>query len=138
MVMRPVAKGVFTEGDSPSLIGGRRREDGRLVFPMPSGNDAQFYDAVQLSRRGRLWSYTVQRFRPKSPPYAGREAFEPYAVGYVELPNQLIVESRLDSIAFEDLHIGMQLELTTIPFAVDPDGTAVTTFAFRPAQGAAA
>ena len=35
--------------------------------------------------KARLWSWTVQRFRPKSPPYAGPVAFEPYAVGYVDL-----------------------------------------------------
>jgi hypothetical protein len=31
---------------------------------------------------GPLWTYTVQSFPPKSPPYTG--AFEPYGVGYVE------------------------------------------------------
>ena len=49
-----------------------------------------------LARRGTLWTWTVQRFRPKSPPYAGRpEEFEPYGVGYVELPGEVRVEARL-------------------------------------------
>jgi uncharacterized OB-fold protein len=41
----------------------------------------------RLARRGTLWTWTIQCFRPKSPPYAGdAESFEPYGVGYVELP----------------------------------------------------
>jgi len=38
---------------------------------------------VELPPSGTLWSYTVQRFRPKSPPYRGPEPFEPYALGYI-------------------------------------------------------
>ena len=49
----------------------------------------------RLARRGTLWSWTIQRFRPKSPPYTGPEEFEPYGVGYVELPGEVRVEARL-------------------------------------------
>ncbi len=94
--------------------------------------DMERYVACELPNRGQLWSYTVQRFAPKSPPYAGPVPFEPFALGYVELAGALIVESRLIDVAFEDLRIGMPLELAVVPFRTDPDGTLVTTFAFRP------
>jgi uncharacterized protein len=129
---RPLAEGLVTPGAPPRLIGGRHRETGRMVFPMPGGGEAAGFDPVALSATGTLWSWTVQRFRPKSPPYAGPDAFEPFALGYVELPGELIVEARLTGIAFDALKVGLPLRLAVIPFAADPDGTVVTTFAFGP------
>jgi uncharacterized OB-fold protein len=132
MTTRPIAPGLFTDGAPAHLIGGRDRATGRHVFPLP--DDAAQYEACELPRRGRLWSYTVQRFPPKSPPYAGPTPFEPFALGYVELPNVIIVESRLVDVPFDELRIGMPLELVIVPFRTDDDGTVVTTFAFRPAR----
>ena len=79
----------------------------------------------RLARRGTLWSWTIQRFRPKSPPYTGPEEFEPYGVGYVELPGEVRVEARLTESDPSKLQIGMAMELTLIPEA---------TFAFRPVR----
>ena len=132
--MRPVAEGLFTADPTPCLIAGRHRDDGRLVFPRPAGSEAALFEPVYLSRVGILWSYTIQRFRPKSPPYAGPETFEPYAVGYVELPGEVIVESRLCDVELDGLSIGAAVELTLVPFATDPDGTHVMTYAFRPVR----
>jgi uncharacterized protein len=132
MATRPISEGLFTDEAEPRLIGGRRLADGQIVFPMPSGGEAAFYEPVALSRQGTLWSWTVQRFRPKSPPYAGPEAFEPYAVGYVELPGEVIVESRLTELDLGNIRSGMAMELAIVPFHGDPDGTIVTTYAFRP------
>ncbi|HQS70927.1 MAG TPA: OB-fold domain-containing protein [Novosphingobium sp.] len=131
--MRVIAEGLVTEDSPPRLIGGRERTSGRVVFPCPSG---ALYEPVALSRSGTLWSYTIQRYRPKSPPYAGPEAFRPWPVGYIELPGEVIVEARLTDVAFEDIHIGMPLELTLIP--LDPDAAdPVMIPAFRPAGAAA-
>ncbi|KHS45004.1 Zn-ribbon domain-containing OB-fold protein [Novosphingobium subterraneum] len=131
--MHVIAQGLITEDNPPHLIGGRERDSGRVVFPCPTGDR---YDRVVLSRTGTLWSYTIQRYRPKSPPYKGPEAFRPWAVAYVELPGEVIVESRLTDIAFEDIRIGMPLELTMIP--LDPDAAdPVMIPAFRPAGDAA-
>jgi len=87
---------------------------------------------VELPPSGTLWSYTVQRFRPKSPPYRGPEPFEPYALGYIELPGALIVESRLTRVSFEQLHVGLQVELTSMPVYSDADGCVVLCYAFQP------
>lgn len=133
MTSRLITQNLLTTDAEPRLIGGRHRETKRIVFPRPDGGERELYDGVQLAREGTLWSWTIQRFRPKSPPYAGPEHFEPFAVGYVELPGQAIVEARLTDVAFEELRIGMPLTLTIVPFATDPDGTAVLMYAFRPA-----
>jgi uncharacterized OB-fold protein len=131
---RPVDAGLFADGPAPRLVGGRHRATGRIVFPMPADPDS--FEPCVLPTRGRLWSYTIQRFAPKSPPYGGAQPFEPFAVGYVELPDAVIVESRLTDVDFAELAVGMAVELTTTPLRTDPDGTVVTTFAFRPVRGA--
>lgn len=126
--MRPIAEGLYTREPQPRLIGGRECSTGRIVFPCPSSSG---YEPVALQREGTLWSYTVQRYRPKSPPYAGPEAFRPWAVGYVELPGEVIVESRITNVDFADIAIGMALELTLI--ALDPDDAdSVMIPAFQP------
>jgi uncharacterized OB-fold protein len=123
---------LFTADEPLRLLGGRHRESGRIVFPCPQ--DAG-YEPVALGRQGRLWSYTVQRFRPKSPPYAGPEAFEPWAIAYVELPGEVIVEAWLTGVAFEDIHIGMALELAPQPLG---GNSTLLVPAFAPAKEQAA
>lgn len=129
--MRAIAEGLFTEESPPRLMGGRHRSSGRIVFPCPT--DAE-YEPWPLSRKGRLWSYTIQRYRPKTPPYAGPEAFEPWAVAYVELPGETIVETRLANVAFDAIRIGMDLELIQLPF--ERAGEPVLVHAFQPAGAA--
>jgi uncharacterized OB-fold protein len=52
---------------------------------------------LDLTGRGTVWSHTVQRFAPKSPPYVPpAEGFRPFAVGYVELPEGVRVEAVLE------------------------------------------
>lgn len=114
--MRAIAEGLFTDDVPMRLIGGRDRQTGRVVFPCPVGDG---FEPVALGREGRLWSWTVQRFRPKSPPYAGPEAFAPWVVAYVELPGEVIVEARLVDVAFEDVRIGMPVRLAEV--SLDPD-----------------
>jgi uncharacterized OB-fold protein len=60
--------------------------------------------ALELSDRGTVWGFTVQRFAPKSPPYVVPEGgFVPFAVGYVELPEGVKVEAVLDCTDFAEL-----------------------------------
>jgi uncharacterized protein len=131
MATRPIAPNLFTSPPA-RLIGGRHRASRRLVFPLPP--DSETHEPVELPTRGTLWSFTVQRFAPKSPPYGGAEPFEPYAMGYVELPDALIVESRLTEVEFDGMRLGMPMELTTTRLRTDPDGTVVLTYAFRPVR----
>ncbi len=129
LTSRPIAEHLFTEGAEPRLIAGRNARTGGLVFPARPGDEQ-----IPLARQGTLWSWTIQRFRPKSPPYIGPEAFEPFALGYVEFPGELIVEGRLTGIAFDAIRIGMAMTVTTIAFTADTDGRTVTTYAFIPAE----
>jgi uncharacterized OB-fold protein len=135
----PVSDGVFTwPSDEPHLIGSRCTNCGNHMFPVQSGCPkctGSETETVELGRRGTLWTWTVQGFPPKAPPYAGDadpKTFQPFGVGYVELPGEVKVEARLTEADPSKLRIGMEMELVIIPLAVDADGNEVVTFAFQP------
>jgi uncharacterized OB-fold protein len=119
--------------DGVRLVAGRRRKNGKFAFPLPGGPAAELYERIALDRIGLLWSWTIQRFCPKSPPYAAGdpESFQPFAVGYVEIPGQIIVEARLLA-DFDALRLGMPMVVDTLPLWTADDGTEIITYAFRP------
>ena len=121
----------------PRLIGSECAQCGTVTFPRQrscprcTSEDVQ---ARELATRGELWSWTIQCFAPKAPPYlpGGVEEFEPYGVGYIELPGEVRVEARLTESDPDRLRIGLPMELTLIPVPGAPDKL---TFAFRPVSG---
>jgi uncharacterized protein len=119
--------------DAPQLVGSRCRRCAVVAFPRQASCAACTSTDVEerrLSRRGTLWTWTVQCFPPKSPPYAGvADDFEPYGVGYVELPGEVRVEARLTESDPERLSIGMPMELVLV---AAPGGG--LTYAFRPVE----
>jgi uncharacterized OB-fold protein len=133
----PIAEGLFTgPTTAPQLIGSRCTACGVITFPrQPSCPRCASLDVEErlLARRGTLWSWTIQCFPPKSPPYVAvdPDEFEPYGVGYVELPGEVRVEARLTEADPDRLAIGMPMELVLIP-APSAEATGVVTFAFRP------
>jgi uncharacterized OB-fold protein len=115
---------------APQLIGSECRACGVVAFPAQSSCAACTSSDVterRLARRGTLWTWTIQCFPPKSPPYAGDpDEFKPYGVGYVELAGEVRVEARLTVADPERLRIGMPMELVLAPA---PGGV---TYAFKP------
>lgn len=135
----PIQEGLFTwPADEPHLIASRCRDCAEVTFPRQASCPACTGNATEeipLSRRGRLWTWTVQRFPPPSPPFVGeRERFEPFGVGYIELPEGLRVESRLTESDAERLEIGMEMELVIEEFDRDAQGRARMSFAFKPVR----
>jgi uncharacterized OB-fold protein len=134
----PVAEGLLAgPASAPVLLGSECRRCGTVTFPRQGACPRCTSTDVgerRLARRGTLWTWTVQRFRPKSPPYAGDEEadeFEPYGVGYVELPGEVRVEARLTEADPGRLRIGMEMELTLMPA---PGREDEVTYAFRPVE----
>ncbi len=138
----PIQDGLFTwPADAPQLMASRCASCGEVTFPRqeacPSCT-ARKAEEILLSPRGRLWTFTIQRFPPPVPPYEGeadREKFVPFGVGYVELPEGVRVEARLTENDPERLAIGMEMELVVEPFGRDEAGRELLTFAFRPVEG---
>ena len=91
-------------------------------------------ETVLLPRRGILWTWTVQRFMPKAPYRSidSEAAFVPFGLGYVELPGVLRIETRLTEHDPAKLRIGDPVELAFYTQFVEPDGTEVVNYAFRP------
>ncbi|QUL37400.1 Zn-ribbon domain-containing OB-fold protein [Erythrobacter sp. JK5] len=124
---------LWSDDPEPHLMGGKL-SSGEIVFPMPQGDAAKDVEPYKLSRHGKLWSWTTQGFLPKEPyegpgsgPDEGPPAFVPFLLGYVELPGEVIVESRIVGAKLEDLHLDMPLEFCIVPFNNRYD-----TFAFHP------
>jgi uncharacterized OB-fold protein len=135
---RPVAEGIFSwPPDRPHLIGSCCTNCGNYMFPVQSGCSkctGSETERVELSRRGTLWTWTVQGFPPKSPPFAGEvdPDLSGRSVSAIELPGEVKVEARLTESDPTKLRIGMEMELVLVPLSTDADGTEVMTFAFRP------
>lgn len=137
-----VQEGLFTwPSDDPRLIGRKDNKTGRIYFPaIHVYGIEEDSEEVLLGTRGTLWTWTIQGFLPKTPPYAGPETlenFKPYGVGYIELPGEVIVEARLTESNPDKLEIGMEMELVIFKFKEDDEGNDVMTFAFKPVAEAA-
>ena len=136
----PIAEGLFTwPSESPRLLGSRCQSCARVEFParpacMACGSDQ--VEIEELPQRGTLWTWTVQCFMPKSPYDSGEtaESFQPYGVGYVELPGAVRVEGRLTENDPEKLRIGMEMEVVFDTWTRDTQGDEVISYAFRPVE----
>jgi uncharacterized OB-fold protein len=129
-------EGVFTwPSDEPVLIGSRCADCSAVTFPQqescPRCGSLQMGEH-QLPRRGTLWTFTTQQFLPKEPYATGetQETFRPYGVGMVQLGDEVRVEGRLTEVDPEVLRIGMDMEVTVVPFGLA--GSEVVTYAFQP------
>ena len=136
----PIAPDLFTwPSDDPRLIGSECTACGNVCFPAqrscPRCGGAS-ERRIALAKRGTLWTWTAQRFRPKLP-YRGddtKETFQPYFLGYVELPGQVRVESRLAVSDASELRIGMPMELRIVKFKSDEQGNDLMTYVFEPTR----
>lgn len=133
---------VRLEGDGPVLVGSRCRPCGEVYFPASRGCtrcSCEDMESYPVGSEGTLWSWTVQGFQPKAP-YNGGESeqdFEPYGVGYVEMPGGVKVESRLTVADPERLAIGMPMRLTLLAYRKVAGEERVFTYAFEPAEASA-
>jgi len=132
----PIMEGFFTwPSDKPQLIGGRCKSCGTYFFPKssvihkPDCKDRQV-EEVLLSRKGRLDSFTVQRFAPP-PPFKSPTPFIPYAIGWVALPEGVAIAGILTGRKIEDFEMNMDVELVVEKAWVEEDGNEAMTWKWR-------
>jgi uncharacterized OB-fold protein len=126
--MTPMIEGWFDAEPEPHLIGARCTTCGSYAFPPtaaacpnPSCPGAEL-EAVPLSRRGRLWSWTVARYAPP-PPYVAADPFVPFALAAVELEEErMVILGQMDPGAgLEGLAVGDEMELVAGTLSGEPD-----------------
>ena len=134
----PIAEGLFTwPSNDPRLIGSKCNNCGVVTFPAQNSCPAcSSTDTanIELERRGKLWTFTLQCFLPNRPPYEGPETpetFQPFGVGYVELPDQTRVQTRIKTRDVNRLHVGMDMELVVEKY-IERDGKDVVAYFFTP------
>jgi uncharacterized OB-fold protein len=124
----PAVDGWFTTDSTPALLGTRCTTCGTYFFPPETRFcrnptcDGTELEAVPLSRRGRVWSFTDNRYRPP-PPYVSPEPFEPYAIAAVELAEEkMVVLGQLArGTAVDELQVGQEVELVLDTLYEDDD-----------------
>lgn len=89
-------------------------------------------EAIPLSDRGELWTYTVVRHKPPGD-YRGPEPFRPFGLGLVELPDGLRVMSPIEGDV-DSLAVGTPLSLKISVHHTGPSGEDVVAFAFAPVR----
>ena len=129
----PAIEGWFTTGPDPALVGSRCTTCGSTFFPpLPPGaagfcrnprcEGDEFADA-ELSRRGRVWSYTDAQYQPPPPYVPVSDPYEPFALAAVELPEGLVVLGQVASgYGVADLAVGREVELVVETLYADASG----------------
>jgi uncharacterized protein len=120
---------LFWSTDELTLAGIRCRSCGTVGFPVSDGCSAcggGSVEAIALPDKGTIWTWTVQRFAPKSPYEVAPEGFAPFAVGYVDLSEVLVESVILGDV--ELLAIGQQVHLVPYPL---PGSDDTASYAFQ-------
>lgn len=120
--------GWFTLGDEPALLGSRGAETGSYFFPKNlafSRNPiapTEDLTEVELSRRGKVWSWATNHYQPPAP-YMSPDPFVPYTVVAVELiEEQMVVLGPLAPDADPSaLSVGTEVEITLGTLYEDDD-----------------
>ena len=115
----PAVEGWFTMGAAPALLGTRCLGCSTIFFPRemvacrnPACRSTRF-EEVPLSRRGKLWSYTTNHYKPPEPAISP-DPFVPYTVAAVELTEErMVVLGQLaDGVDPASIEVGQEMELT--------------------------
>ncbi len=111
-------EGWYTLDDPPHLLGSRCRSCGSYFFPRlatfcrnPACEGSAFED-VELSRTGRIWSFTNACYQPP-PPYVAADPFVPFAIAAVELATErmIVLGQVVAGVDVTQLKVGMPVEL---------------------------
>ena len=132
----PAIDGWFTTEGEARLVGSRCTTCGTYFFPRtdffcrnPTCDGTEF-DDVPLSNRGRVWSWTVNRYQPPAPYVAPTEPFEPFGIAAVELPDErMVVLGQL--VPGATVAVGDEVELVVDTLFTDDDGTEQLVWKWR-------
>jgi uncharacterized OB-fold protein len=134
----PAIEGWFTVGDRPALLGSRCTACGNYAFPKevaycrnPSCEGSEFAE-VELSRTGRIWSFTNACYQPPEP-YVAADPYVPFCLAAVELAEEkmVVMGQVVDGVTVDDLSVGDQVELV-VDTLYRENGTEHVVWKWRP------
>jgi uncharacterized OB-fold protein len=144
----PAVEGWFvtaeaSDGGAPALLGSKCAGCGTYAFPAESrycGNPdcaSSEFETVELSRRGRIWSYTDARYQPP-PPFVPSDPHVPFCLVAVELAaEKLVVMGQVVAgVTVDDLTVGDEVELV-IDTLYHEDDTDYLVWKWRPVAATA-
>ena len=114
----PAIEGWHTMDAKPHLVGTRCKSCGTYFFPKqhdfcknPHCESTDF-EEVELSRTGKVWSYTNACYKPPAP-FVAAEPFEPYCIAGVQLEEEqmVVLGQVVEGLNVDDLKVGMSMEL---------------------------
>ncbi len=124
--------------EEPHIIGSRCKTCGHYFFPRatvcqnPLCKKTQPLEDVRHSRKGKLYSYTINHYAPP-PPFHTPDPFVPFGVACVELPEGIKISGQVPREAdLSKLKIGMEMETVREVLYVDKEGTEVMCWMFKP------
>jgi uncharacterized OB-fold protein len=138
----PAIEGWFVaDGELAHLIGSKCNGCGSYFFPKETffcrnpacrSND---FEQLPLSRTGKLWSFTDNRYPPPAP-YVAPDPFVPYIVAAVELDREkMVVLGQVSpGVSIGDLAAGMAMELV-IDTLYEDDENEYLVWKWRPSAG---
>ena len=121
--MEPVLPGWFTlDEQTPHLLGARCKACGTYYFPKQisfcrnPACSSEAFEEVQLSRSGKLWSWTNACYAPPEP-FLAADPYEPFAIAAVELEREkmVVLGMVVRGVGVESLKLGMNMELKLQP-----------------------
>ena len=125
----PAVEGWFTTGAEPALVGSRCTTCASTFFPRVQGFcrnpqcPGEEFEDTELSRRGRVWSYTDAQYQPPPPYVPATDPYEPFALAAVELPEGIVVLGQVAAgYGVADLTVGREVELVVETLYVDESG----------------
>ncbi|MEY2470624.1 MAG: uncharacterized protein QOF21_3322 [Actinomycetota bacterium] len=135
----PAVEGWFTTDAEPHLLGTRCTTCGTVFFPKATGFcrnpdcRGREFDDVELSRTGKVWSYTDAQYQPPPPYIPTTDPYEPFALAAVELADEQVVI--LGQVArgygVNDLRVGAPVELVVEP-VYEIDGVEHLMYRWKP------
>lgn len=115
----PALEGWFTmDAEKPHLIGTQCKSCNTYYFPKQSlfcknpACNSDAFDEVQLSRTGKIWSFTNACYQPPEP-YIAADPYVPYAIIAVELEKEkmVVLGQAVEGVDVSQLKAGMDVEL---------------------------
>lgn len=122
-----ISEGLFTKSKD-ALLGNKCKLCGRILGPLTPfcyGCGSRDLESVALSRRGKLYSYTIVYMPTK-------QLKPPYAIGWIELPEGIIITSLLKGWEEKALSVRMEMELV-MEKLWDENGDEIIGYKFQPA-----